>query len=572
MKLGIAPKLALLLAAVGVLASGLTGLYAYQTSRQLLIESAQQQLLTSTQVLARRITLSRQEITRNMEVLARLPGTLAVLQHPDPAAARQLATLFERMMAANPSYFQIRLISAHDHGLEQVRVDRRDNLPVEVSGDDLQEKGHYPYVAEALKLRAGEFYLSEITVNHELGTHAGLDQPALQLATPVTDAAGTVQGIVVINVDLNGMFALLAADLPPNFKLFLANDDGDILIHPDASRTFGFDKGHRYLIDDEFPLTREVVQGKREHVVVDARDSALGSEPVVAAFIGLPIELPSGEQKLVLGLAQPRSSVVAQAHQLGLTTLHIVLGLCLGCVVLAIGLARAITRPINAMSAAAHHFTHGEPSGELPVERKDEIGELARSLHQMRQQITQNLSQLQSNQQELEHLALHDVLTGLPNRRLFVTQLEKAIIHARRYGGEVGVLFIDLDDFKHINDECGHDAGDLVLKTVAQRLLSMMRDSDTVARIGGDEFVVMLGVPTSYPQLQTVAEKMLAGIGLPVDVMGTPMTVGASIGISRYPQDGHSVGELMAIADHAMYAVKAHGSSGFRFASPEAAA
>lgn len=568
MKLGIARKLALLLAAVGVLASGLTGLYAYRTSRQLLVESAQDRLLTSTQVLARRITLSRQEITRNLEVLARLPGTVAMLQDPDAAQARQLATLFERMMAANPSYFQIRLISASDHGLERVRVDRQGDAPVEVVGDDLQEKGHYPYVAETLQLRAGEFYLSEIAVNHERGTYAGLDQPALQLATPVTDRLGTALGVVVINVDLNGMFALLAADLPANFKLFLANDDGDILIHPDPSRTFGFDRGRRMLIDEEFPLTRDIVQGRRDHVVFDASDSAVHSEPVVAAFIGQPIDVPSHEQRLVLGLAQPLAVVVAQANRLGMTILQIVLGLCLGCLVLAAVLARAFTRPINAMSAAAQQFAAGQPAGDLPVDRQDEIGALARSLQLMHQQINQNLSQLQNNQQALEHMALHDVLTGLPNRRMFVTQLEKAMIHARRYGGEVSVLFIDLDDFKDINDRFGHDTGDLVLKAVAQRLAAMMREGDTVARIGGDEFVVLLDGPTPYPQLIAVAEKMLSGINLPIDVFGVEMQVGASIGISRYPQDGQSVSELLATADHAMYAVKADGHGGFRFASP----
>jgi len=566
-KLGIARKLALLLAVVGALASGLTGLYAYQTSRQLLVESAQERLLTSTQVLARRITQSRQEITRNLEVLARLPSTLAVLQHADNAQARQLATLFERMMLAHPSYFQIRLISAREHGLERVRVDRQGDLPVEVSGDDLQEKGHYPYVAETLQLKAGEFYLSEIAVNHERGTYAGLDQPALQLATPVTDALGAPLGVVVINVDLNGMFALLAADLPANFKLFLANDDGDILIHPDPTRTFGFDRGRRILIQEEFPMTHDIVRGAREHVVFDAGDSAPGSEPVVAAFIGQPIDVPSHEKRLVLGLAQPLAVVVAQAHRLGVTILQLVLGLCLGCLVLAAVLARAFTQPINAMSAAAANFAKGQPAGDLPVERQDEIGELARSLQQMQHQINHNLSQLQSNQQALEHMAQHDVLTGLPNRRLFVSQLEKAMIHARRYGGEVSVLFIDLDDFKDINDRYGHDTGDLVLKAVAQRLLAMMREGDTVARIGGDEFVVMLGAATTHPQLIAVAEKMLSGINLPIDVFGVEMKVGASIGISRYPQDGQSVSELLATADHAMYAVKAEGSGGFRFAS-----
>lgn len=568
MKLSIARKLALLLAAVGVLASGLTGLYAYQTSRQLLVESAQDRLLTSTQVLARRITLSRQEITRNLDVIARLPATLAVLQRGDATQASQLATLFQRMMSANPSYFQIRLISASDHGLERVRVDRQGDLPVEVQGDDLQEKGHYPYVAETLRLKAGEFYLSEIAVNHERGAYAGLDLPALQLATPVTDGLGAAVGVVVINVDLNGMFALLADDLPANFKLFLANDDGDILIHPDPTRTFGFDRGRRMLIDEEFPLTRDIVRGKRDHVVFDANDNALGTEPVVAAFIGQPIEMPSHEQRLVLGLAQPLEGVVAQAHRLGVTILQLVLGLCLGCLVLAAVLARAFTQPINAMSAAAASFASGQPSGDLPVERADEIGALARSLQQMQQQINHNLSQLQNNQQALEHMALHDVLTGLPNRRLFASQLEKAMIHARRYGGEISVLFIDLDDFKDINDHFGHDTGDLVLKAVAQRLLAMMREGDTVARIGGDEFVVMLGASTSHPQLMAVAEKMLAGISQPIDVFGVEMKVGASVGISRYPQDGQSVSELLATADHAMYAVKAEGQGGFRFASP----
>lgn len=567
MKLGIARKLALLLAVVGALAAGLTGLYAYWTSRQLLVESAQDKLLTSTQVLARRITLSRQEITRNLEVLARHPAAASTLLRPDAAQSRELVTLFSLLMAAHPSYFQIRLISASEHGLERVRVDRQGNAPVEVTGDDLQEKGHYPYVAETLKLQAGEIYLSEITVNHERGTYAGMNRPALQLGTPVTDAKGTAIGVVVINVDLNGMFALLAVDLPTTFKLFLANEDGDILIHPDANRTFGFDKGRHVLIQDEFEPTRDVVEGKTDHVVFDSTDPALGRVPVVAAFVGQAVGVPSHEHRLILGLAQPLAEVVAQAHQLGVAILQIVIGLCVACLLLAAILARAFTRPINAMSKVAQEFAAGRWSGTLPVERQDEIGTLARSFQQMQNQITQYLAELKNNQAELEHLAQHDMLTGLPNRRLLVSQLEKAMIHARRYGGEVSLLFIDLDDFKSINDRCGHDTGDLVLRAVAQRLLAMMREGDTVARIGGDEFVVLLDAPTSHPQLIAVAEKLLAGIQAPIDVDGVELTVGASIGISRYPQDGQTVSELLATADNAMYAVKAGGQAGFRFSS-----
>ncbi|MDO9314102.1 MAG: diguanylate cyclase [Burkholderiaceae bacterium] len=570
MKPGLAGKLALLLASVGALTSGLTGLYAYQTSRQTLVESAQNTLLTSTQVLARRITLSRQEITRNLEVLARHPAALSTLQQADAAQSHELAMLFSLLMSANPSYFQIRLISASNHGIERVRVDRQDDKPIEVTGDDLQEKGHYPYVAETLKLRAGEFYLSEITVNHERGSYAGMDQPALQLATPVADGRGVAIGVVVVNVDLNGMFALLAADLPANFKLFLANDNGDILIHPDPSRTFGFDKGRRVLIADEFPPTRDIVEGRRGHVVFESIESAGGNGPLVAAFMGQAVDVPSHERRLILGLGQPLSEVVAQAHQFGTAILQIVLGLCVGCLLLAAILARAFTRPINALNSAAQGFASGQPSGPLPVERRDEIGALARSFQQMQNQITKQLEGLQNNQQELERLAQHDMLTGLPNRRLLVSRLEKAMAHARRYGGEVSVLFIDLDDFKSINDRCGHDTGDLVLKAVAQRLLSSMREGDTVARIGGDEFVALLGAPTPHAQLVTVAEKLLGGIRAPIDIEGVELTVGASIGISRYPQDGQTASELLATADNAMYTVKATGLGGFAFSSKPA--
>jgi diguanylate cyclase (GGDEF)-like protein len=133
------------------------------------------------------------------------------------------------------------------------------------------------------------------------------------------------------------------------------------------------------------------------------------------------------------------------------------------------------------------------------------------------------------------------------------------------------VLFIDLDDFKDINDRLGHDTGDVVLRTVANRLFTVLREGDTVARLGGDEFVVLLGAPISHSQRVAVAEKLLTGIKAPIVVDGVELKVGASIGISCYPQDGQTVHELLANADRAMYAVKAKGRGGFQFSSERAA-
>ncbi|MDC8785566.1 sensor domain-containing diguanylate cyclase [Roseateles koreensis] len=587
MKLGIAFKLALLLMWVAVLAAGLSGYYAYQSSRALLVDSAKLELLTSTRVLARRISLNRDEIARNLQVLSSHPATVASLraasQNDDVRvqAQTQLATLFQEMMRANPAYFQMRLIAAADHGQELVRVDRQGEQLLRIDRDDLQEKGHYSYVADSLKLPAGSLYQSRIAINHESGHHAGLNQPTLQLAMPVHFArSAAAAGVVVVNVDLKGMFDLLAADLPPSFRLYLANESGDVLIHPNIDKTFGFDRGRRVLIQDEFTDTAALVAGRQDHVLTqwDAEsneESGSGennekgkeNESLVVAFIRPAIAAASSEKFLLLGLAQPLGDVLSRTQPVRHAIIQIVLSLSAAFGLLAVFVARALTRPINAITEEARRFSSGHAIGPLPTHRQDEIGGLARNFQALQTQLAQQMSELQLRQQELAHLSQCDILTGLPNRRLLEQQLDKACAYAKRYGGGVCVLFIDLDKFKAVNDQYGHDAGDVMLKAVAERLLSMVREGDTVARLGGDEFVVLLGANANTEAVMTIAEKLIVGLTQPVQFEGHALQIGASIGIARSPQDGQYRTELMAKADKAMYEAKALGTSGFRFAS-----
>lgn len=567
MKFGIAVKLGLLLAGVSMLASGLTGFYAYQASRTMLVESAKTELLTTTHVLGRRIGQSREEISRNLQVLASHPAALAAVQGGNPAQEDQLATLFESLLHANPSYFQIRLISASDNGLERVRVDRAGDRVLRVRGDDLQEKAHFSYVSGTLKLAPGTTYLSRIVINHERGAHAGLDQPSVILATPVADDMGRAVGAVVINVDLNGVFATLTADLPRDFQLFLANRNGDYLIHPDPTQTFGFDKGRRVFIQDEFAGTRDLVEGKADMLLTEVHNGRYADAPVVAAFTSTKVRVSGDEDRLTLGLAQPLAAVLAQADRLGSVVLQLVAGLCLVCLLLAVVVARAVTRPINSMSVAVQRFAYGHQVAALPVQRQDEIGVLARSVSHMQDEIRQQLDALQTSRQELEHLARHDVLTGLPNRRAFQERLDHTLVRAKRSGERFALLFIDLDNFKSINDRWGHEGGDAVLKIVALRLSAATREADAVARMGGDEFVVLLENPTHRDDIIVIAEKLLESVRSPILQEGQEIQVGFSIGISQYPDDGNTAAQLLSRADHAMYETKAAGRNGFRFSS-----
>lgn len=173
--------------------------------------------------------------------------------------------------------------------------------------------------------------------------------------------------------------------------------------------------------------------------------------------------------------------------------------------------------------------------------------------------------------EQLRHLAHHDTLTGLPNRRLLTDRLEQALALARRSGHHVGMMLLDLDDFKIINDSLGHSAGDKVLCTISQRLRGTVREADTVARLGGDEFVILLPEMAHIGDAKRVAEKVIEAVREPVEAGGHRYMLGASIGIAVFPDNAANAESLLQQADIAMYEAKRAGGSGFHFASVPAA-
>jgi diguanylate cyclase (GGDEF)-like protein/PAS domain S-box-containing protein len=178
-----------------------------------------------------------------------------------------------------------------------------------------------------------------------------------------------------------------------------------------------------------------------------------------------------------------------------------------------------------------------------------------------------DISARKEREQRIQHLADHDALTGLLNRRLLEDRLQQSITLARRNDALVAVMLIDLDGFKAVNDQFGHLMGDYALRTVARRLRECVRESDTVARLGGDEFVVLLSGQRVPEDSSLVAEKILAGLTEPVAAGGRRFEIGASIGISIYPRDGTTPEALLKHADAAMYRVKEAGKNRYQYYS-----
>ena len=171
--------------------------------------------------------------------------------------------------------------------------------------------------------------------------------------------------------------------------------------------------------------------------------------------------------------------------------------------------------------------------------------------------------------ERIRHLAHHDDLTGLPNRLLFNYQLPKALARAQRDGTSVGVLFLDLDRFKIINDTLGHDAGDMVLRQIAGHLRSCVRETDTLARVGGDEFTVLVEQLPDTQYLGSIAEKLLTAMASPLAIGGNVYQLSGSIGIAMYPEDGDDGASLLKNADIAMYGAKASGRNTYQFYSSD---
>ena len=228
-------------------------------------------------------------------------------------------------------------------------------------------------------------------------------------------------------------------------------------------------------------------------------------------------------------------------------------------------------------------LTQGRDSEDFMLEARDITAHrnAVMALHKMNQELdqrvrartrelTEEVARRKETEEQLRLTATHDGLTGLPNRQLLMERLDQAVHRAHRDSNKVAVIFIDLDGFKSVNDTHGHDAGDTLLKTVSKELLVRVRETDTVGRLGGDEFIIAYTDVKKPDEAVLLCSRILEIFGDPQSLIdGLKINVGASIGIALYPDHGETGADLIKAADDAMYEVKKGGKNGFALASPE---
>ena len=224
-------------------------------------------------------------------------------------------------------------------------------------------------------------------------------------------------------------------------------------------------------------------------------------------------------------------------------------------------MARNVVRPIQTLCESADRFGAGEFDHRVEIHSDDEIGELAERFNMMADTIA-------STHLHLVVQAHHDVLTGLVNRAGFMGRLDAAVDPAATEAGSVSLMFIDVDDFKHVNDDLGHAAGDELLRQVAGRLRGAARANDVVCRLGGDEFAILIASPSGDDVAIDMADRILAGLEQPFSIHGALIRIGASIGIASQRNATYSGDYLLRAADIAMYASKGQGKHRWQMFNP----
>jgi diguanylate cyclase (GGDEF)-like protein len=228
-------------------------------------------------------------------------------------------------------------------------------------------------------------------------------------------------------------------------------------------------------------------------------------------------------------------------------------------------LYRRLLGPIQRLKRQASDIALRAELRPRPWARQDELGQLGTHLNEVHGQIHALFAQLEAQKAALEAVALHDPLTGLPNRILFAELTQAAVAQARRDNGRLALLFLDLDRFKAVNDALGHAAGDELLIALALRLKQTVRESDVVCRHSGDEFTLLLRDAHSWDEVAATADRLLKAIEEPLAIRGHDFGVSASIGIALFPDDAADHDELVRHADAAMYAAKRMGRARHSF-------
>jgi diguanylate cyclase (GGDEF)-like protein len=455
--------------------------------------------------------------------------------------------LFSSYQKANSNYYEMRILQPD--GYEDTRVVIADQA------NATEEEGESPTFL-AMHGAANDIY-TQIFRNPDNNRLALLVSKRILLRDPnlhPVNSPKKLRGYLAVTIDLDFLEKKIREASDEYGTIFLLyEEDGDLLF------TSGALPGG--------PLSKSLLHQLTEHVTSDTPLETTGQE---GTFLVLGRQ---ARDSLVLVAKTPKNNLYAASNRLGLAIGITTIGAMgiISALLYYLG-RKLIVAPVLRLRNAATELGRGNLAVSIDDSARDEIGDLARSFTEM----SRNLRQ---SQEQVRRLAYHDFLTGLPNRVMFQDYLQRTLAGAKRHNKMCALMFIDIDNFKRINDSLGHNLGDHLLRQVAERLVTVMRKSDLlaasfpnagpdmIARLGGDEFTVLLNHIANQNDAALVARRQLKVLAEPFVLDTYQVFITVSIGITIFPFDSLSAEDLIKNADIAMYHAKNRGKNNFQYYS-----
>ncbi len=449
---------------------------------------------------------------------------------------------------AFPNYYEIRILLPD--GYEDIRRTSVSSL------DNLTEEEDENPLFMAMR-QAGDSVSSMIFHNPDNGELALFVGKPLILRDAAIDPTGTapvLRGYLALTIGLEELVSHVSSDVIGKSGYLLVTDrQGNPLIQPETVAV------EKTVLRD----TLDTIAGR------PSRD-----KPVKTVFNGHSSFITGITllENLYLLAVLPEQEITDIRYKLALSVVAIMLVTILVTAgTLFLVLQRLVINPIHRLGVLAREIGRGNLDMESGLNSNDEIGTLAMAFEDMS-------GSLRKSDEQIRYVAYHDTLTGLPNRAMFQEYLSHVIAHARRNQKQFALLFLDIDDFKRINDTLGHETGDLLLQEITERLAKCLRDTDYVARmggfddpdeflarLGGDEFIILLPDISNQHAPGALAHRLIEALSQPVSLSDHEFYVSASIGITLYPADGKQGSELVKNADVAMYHAKELGKNNYQY-------
>jgi diguanylate cyclase (GGDEF)-like protein len=461
-------------------------------------------------------------VMSDLEFLAGQNELRAYLKSGAATDAAAMAMEYQLYSAKRNIYDQLRFLDRN--GNEMVRINNENGGPVIIPGDQLQAKQHRYYFKDARAASPGAIYISRFDLNSENGVLEQPVKPVIRFSTPVFSDDREFMGVVVLNcLGKHIIDEMLSASDQSIGEFMIVNSDGYWLSSPNREDEWGFIIPER--ADKRFGLRFPAAWSR----ISTSDQSQFISENILFTSETFSITHLAGKSVPRRMADNSRFNNLKIINIIPQSTLN--------------GLYRNLKTDLIYLWMVMALLTIA-PSWIL----------------------ASNLVRRQLSQDQLWRMATFDTLTGLYNRHSFKRILDQTMDEARRYDRCFAIFFIDLDGFKSINDQMGHDAGDTVLQQAARRMQRCLRSTDRLARLGGDEFCIIILEVNSQKKASQIARKLISELQRPFDLKKGTGRIGASIGISLFPWDGRNGESLVKSADTAMYAAKTEGKGRYRFA------